>query len=240
MRKEVKRMVQWNEKRLKNPNTKRKNYPFHKKDLRITTTEATIILNKLFKTNTTLFIAFLIYRLRMDLGFTVSEVCNFIGLTPKQVARFVGITQNLLYLKVFDILENEDIQKEILEFQRKKHGTGSVGWYNKRISKYRKKLGFVGVFYKVKKMGKWDFFHNNTYEHFKRWLGEWNKYISSSSSSEGAEGNTSGEESTKSPSEATQTQTVIGNEGDEGSRWGFDRNIVAQSNSEEISQVSTS
>jgi len=219
-----------------------KRFPYARKDLMVDTTEATIILNKLFPANTTLFIAFLIYRLRMDLGFTISEVCNFVGLTPKQVIRFITIIQNLLYLKVFDILKNEDIQKEIIEFQNKRFRSGSIAWYSIDLSRARRDLGFRTRYYKGlhKNIKRWAFFHNNTYEHFKRWFGEWNKYLKEcGGSAQGAEGDRSGEETAKSISETPQAQAVVSGQGNEGSGNGFNRDLFPQQDSEEIPQVSS-
>jgi hypothetical protein len=243
MRKQIKELAKWNKKRLeKLSHLNPKKFPYARKDLMIDTTEATIILNKLFPANTTLFIAFLIYRLRMDLGFTISEVCNFVGLTPEQVIRFITITQNLLYLKVFDILKNEDIQKEIIEFQNKRFRTGTLAWFNVNLSKVKKELGFRSRYYKGlhKNIKRWDFFHNNTYEHFKRWFGEWNKYLQECGvSTQSSESDRRGEETAKSLSETPQTQTVVSRKEHEGSGNGFNRDIVPQQSSEEIPQISS-
>jgi len=242
MRRQLKKLSEVHRVRLeKLSHLNPKRFPYARKDLMIDTTEATIILNKLFPANTTLFIALLIYRLRMDLGFTISEVCNFVGLTPEQVIRFITITQNLLYLKVFDILKNEDIQKEIIEFQNKRFRTGSIAWYSVNLSRVRRDLGFRTRYYNGlhKNIKRWTFFHNNTYEHFKRWFGEWNKYQECGVSTQSTEGDRSGEETAKSISETPQTQTVVTGKGNEGSGNGFNRDIVSQQNSKEIPQVSS-
>jgi len=192
---------------------------YNKKNLRISTTEATIILSKLFPQNTTLFIAFLIYRLKMDLGFTVAEVCNFTGLTKSQLKKFVSITQNLLYLKVFDILEKEDIQKEIEIFQWRRFSGQPLCWYSIEKHKILKELGFVGRFHEFKKIEQWKFFHNNTYEHFKRWFGEWKKYREQpeQSNQQDQQGNQCGKTNTEPISTTTEIKTASSRQGNEGS-----------------------
>ncbi|MGB9832846.1 MAG: hypothetical protein ACPLPP_05020 [Caldisericum exile] len=207
MRSQVKKMIEWNKKHITRSRWKLK-------DLRIDTTEATILANQLLAFDPTLFIAFMVFRLKMDLGFTRSEICNFTGLTPKQLIRFMNITKNLLYLKVFDILKNKDIQEEIYRFRRLKMFTPDclIGIYKVENAKKRKRLGFSTGFYERKLIKKWKFFHNNTYEHFKKWFGDWREYEKSY-----RESDISGQEGAESQQEATENKTASIKQADEGS-----------------------
>jgi len=244
MRKGLKKLVKWNKDRIDKITQGVKFIRYRdvflvKKHLFIDTTHATILLNKLFKFNPQIWIAFLILRLKMDLGFTKAELCNFTGLSPKQLERFMLVMRNLLYLKVFDILDKEDIQKDIERFQNLfLPGTGKLAWYDPKKARKIAKLGFSNKNYK-KLISRWKFFHDNTYQHFLRWFGEWKKYVreqqGSSPNESNSESNSSREESSREIQQTAKTQTTTSGQGDEGGGQGVDRNLLPQQGSEKVS-----
>lgn len=89
---------------------------------RILNNEMTVVGYKLFKYDRSIHYGFLLYRLVVDFGFTLSEVANFTGIPPTTVRRYIGTIKKLLLSEVLKILTTSDMEKEIEQFDMFKLG----------------------------------------------------------------------------------------------------------------------
>ncbi len=94
-------------KQLKAENKQRKVYS------RVLTNQMTIVGWKLFKSDRTLHLAFMVYRLRRDFGFTAWEIANLTGIPTKQVYKLWEKLKPLLNSEILKILGDMDYKGEL-------------------------------------------------------------------------------------------------------------------------------
>jgi len=128
---------------LRDDNKKRKTYS------RILTNKMTIVAYKLFCDNPKMHIAFILYRLEKDFGFTQWEVANFTGIPMRYIARWVRNVKRVLDLEVLKVLSRMDFEKEMAAWDNikdeKEHGPQG---YQRDKSPWflsRKKLSYFDI-----------------------------------------------------------------------------------------------
>jgi len=142
--------------------------------LRIPTNKMTIVAARLFRKNPPLHLAFICYRLKMDFGFTVSEICNFTGIPPRTLFYYLSVIRKMLYAKVFDILATEDFQKAIEEWENKDVKNGAtIAWYiPQKGTKINKNAKFD-----EETVEKWGYFGEHSEKFFTSLFGRFYEYL---------------------------------------------------------------
>lgn len=136
---------------LKEKNLKKKVYQ------RVVSNNMSIVAHKLFKSDRTLHLAFITYRLRRDFGFTDLEVANLTGIPMNIIEKMRVKLKPILESKVLDILAKMDYEEELHEWNMLGDGHGGKqgyyvikdypAWYDdKRYNeKYKEKLIKLGT-----------------------------------------------------------------------------------------------
>ncbi len=92
--------------KLKEENKRKKVYS------RVLTNRMTIVGHKLFKSDQHLHLAFMIYRLRRDFGFTAWEIANLTGIPTRQVYKFYERLKPILKSEILKTLARMDYEQD--------------------------------------------------------------------------------------------------------------------------------
>lgn len=115
---------------LKERNLKKKVYQ------KIVTNNMSIVAHRLFKEDRTLHLAFIVYRLRRDFGFTDFEVANLTGIPMGILNKMRQKLRPILQTKVLDVLAKMDYNEELNEWNNKNDGHGCPqGYYTVKTHK---------------------------------------------------------------------------------------------------------
>lgn len=109
--------------KMRDKNLKKKVYQ------RIVTNNMTIVAHRLFKGDRTLHLAFIIYRLRRDFGFTDFEVANFTGIPVGVINKMRQKLRPILESKVLQTLSKMDYDEDLNEWMMKNDGHGAPQGY---------------------------------------------------------------------------------------------------------------
>ncbi len=93
--------------KLKEENKRKKIYS------RVLTNSMTIVGHKLFKSDRQLHLAFMIYRLRRDFGFTAWEIANLTGIPTRTIYKFYELLKPILNSEILKTLSNMDYEKDM-------------------------------------------------------------------------------------------------------------------------------
>lgn len=142
--------------------------------MRILTNKMTIVAARLFKKTPALHLALICYRLKMDFGFTLSEICNFTGIPPNVLYDYLQAIRRMLYARVFDILATEDFQKAIDEWENKSIKNGqTIAYY---LDKGNKKVNSKAKF-DEETLEKWGYFGEHSEKFFTSLFGKYYEYL---------------------------------------------------------------
>ena len=92
---------------------------------RILTNKMTIVMYKLFHGDKYLHLAMMLYRLKVDFGFTNIEISNFSGVNPRTVQQYCRRVSKLLESQVKRVYSHANFQKEIEECENRRGIGGS-------------------------------------------------------------------------------------------------------------------
>ncbi len=108
---------------------------------RILTNKMTIVMYKLFHGDKYLHLAMMLYRLKVDFGFTNIEISNFSGVNPRTVQQYCRRVSKLLESQVMRVYSHANFQKEIEEWENRRGIGGSKqGFYSEdEIERWEKK-----------------------------------------------------------------------------------------------------